>query len=389
MYQDKVQELFEFATKSQALKKAVFSKPDDKELKRTEAVLYSAKDGTRLQLAHYLSSGKVKHTNLPLADASRALKELCSSFGQCNLATASGDAQIIRKKDGSFAVVDRIKRTGAYEVSLPSHNAARSYILPQDTYVPFLHELGISDKTGRVYDKKTDKFRQINRFLEIFAEALDGAGLSSCVSVADLCCGKSYLTFAVHHYLTAIKGRDAEVTGIDRKGELMELCSDIVERHSMKGLSFLEGDINDYKPQTPPDVVISLHACDIATDIVISNAVKWGSGIILSSPCCQHELYGQMKASPIPPLTDYPLIKQRLCELATDSLRGLALETAGYNVDMVEFVGVEDTPKNLMIRAVKRPKPLSTDKREELICRYRTSCETLGVVPSIGKLMGI
>jgi len=247
-------------------------------------------------------------------------------------------------------------------------NAVKHYLLPEGTPVPFLVLLGVMTPEGKVVAAKYDKFRQINRFLEFIDDVLPevqaAAGGARPVRIADFGCGKSYLTFAVHHYLANVKKIPVEITGLDLKKDVIDYCSTVAERLGCGGLTFAVGNIADYAYKNDPDMVITLHACDTATDFALDYAVKHNCTAILSVPCCQHELNRQFGGytpetadgtdSPFAPLLKYGLIKERFAALATDALRAEYLENAGYRVQILEFIDMEHTPKNLLIRAVKK-----------------------------------
>lgn len=228
-----------------------------------------------------------------------------------------------------------------------------------------------------------DKYRQINRFVEIADNVVDSLKLSS-INILDFGCGKSYLTFILYYYLTEIKKMKVSITGLDLKADVIEKCNKLAEKYRYDGLSFEIGDINGYSVKTPPDMVITLHACDTATDYALYNAVSWNAKAIISVPCCQHELNGQIETENFSALTDYGLIKERFSALATDAIRGKILEWQGYKVQMLEFVDFEHSPKNLLIKAVKR----STSKpvRETAKTKAETLMKEFNFSPTLYEL---
>lgn len=213
------------------------------------------------------------------------------------------------------------------------------------------------------------------------------------IVIYDLCCGKSYLTFAVYYYFAVIKGIETEMFGVDLKKDVIDYCAEVADRQGFDGLSFVCANINEYRPPKKPDMVISLHACDIATDFVLSNAVRWNTEIILSTPCCHHEMAEQLKRSQDDDLRGrldfiirHPFIKQKLCDILTDSLRIKRLEACGYSVSALELIDPDETPKNLMIRAVMNRR-ITDDQKRKSLEEYREICRSLGVDPSLGRFL--
>lgn len=242
-----------------------------------------------------------------------------------------------------------------------SHNKTKNYIIPDGVPCDFLIELGVMGRDGKVFPRAYSKFRQINRYLEIVDDVFEYLPSGRTLRIIDFGCGKAYLTFALYHYLKKIKDRDVEIIGLDLKEDVIEFCSGVAKRLGYHELKFLMGDIADYTSDHA-DMVVTLHACDTATDHALINAVKWGTRVILSVPCCQHELFGQLKNELHQPILKYGILKDRLTEYLTDGLRGLKLESCGYDVAMIEFTGLEHTARNIMIKAVKA-EPKSSDKR--------------------------
>ncbi len=344
------------------LKKLVLSRPTDKKILRTEGHIYN-KEGIILQLASYMTDGKVLHKNIPAADAPEYILSIFSEYRQLNLLTTGGDIEARLSSKGKLLVSGKI---GAGEVLDLSHDRVKQVFLRDGEIYPFLIELGVSDEKGRVFDKKRAKFRQIDRFLhyidDIYPKLPQGE-----LYVLDLCCGKSYLTFASYWFLTEIKGRTVKMVGADLKEDVISYCSSVAEKIGFDGLSFVCCDINKFEPERRPDLVLSLHACDIATDIVLTNAARLGAEVILSTPCCQHEINSQLnKQSELgelfSPVFEHSLIKQKLAVALTDALRCKRLEANGYSVDVTELIDPENTPKNLLIRAVRTQ--MSERKRE-------------------------
>ena len=252
-----------------------------------------------------------------------------------------------------------------------SHNRTKQYVLREGIPVDFLVELGVQNPEGRIVKSKYDKFRQINRYLEFIEDILDKLPMDRTICIIDFGCGKSYLTFAMYYYLHVLKERDLQVIGLDLKPEVITHCNELAEKLGYKGLHFEQGDISCYQSVNKADMVVSLHACDTATDYALQKAVKWGAEVILAVPCCQHELNNQIHCDVLQPVLKYGVIKERMAALVTDALRADLLEQQGYDTQILEFIDMEHTPKNLMIRAVKRkgmrPRSQAIDKVTEFL----------------------
>lgn len=260
--------------------------------------------------------------------------------------------------------------------------------LKQGTAAPaFLYHLGITDEGGRILDKKRPKYRQINRFLELVDDIYDTLPADGPLVIYDLCCGKSYLTFAVYYYFTVIRGREIVMRGVDRKPDVIAYCNETAAALGMNRLSFSCGDINAFEPPAGehPQLVLSLHACDIATDIVLMNAVRFGAKVILSTPCCHHEVFHGMQSETLSFMTRHSMLGQKLADAATDGLRCLWLEMQQYDVQTMELIDPEETPKNMMIRAVRRKQPRPEAALEALRRQYDDACALIGFVPYLGR----
>ena len=230
-----------------------------------------------------------------------------------------------------------------------SHNKVKKYILNEGDIIPPLIDLGVMTDEGKIIKKRYDKFRQINKFIEIIDDTLKDYDKES-ISIIDFGCGKSYLTFVLYHYLVNIKKVDAHIVGLDLKKKVIEDCNQIAEKYQYDNLKFQLGDIKDYQTTDNVDMVITLHACDVATDLAIYNAINWNAQIILSVPCCQHEINGQIDKE-LNLFTKFGLSKERYSALLTDNIRASLLESQGYKVDVMEFIDMSHTPKNILIRA--------------------------------------
>ena len=266
-----------------------------------------------------------------------------------------------------------------------SHNREKQYILKEGEPVPFLVGLGVQTLEGKIAKNRYDKFRQINRYLEFIEDILDKLPKNRTIRIIDFGCGKSYLTFAMYYYLHELQGRDIAVTGLDLKKDVIAHCNKLAESCGYDKLHFEVGDISTYEGENSVDMVVSLHACDTATDYALEKAVKWGAKVILAVPCCQHEVNRQIKNELLTPVLKYGLIKERMAALITDAVRANLLEQQGYDAQILEFIDMEHTPKNLLIRAVKR----GEGQKQSMRPRQTTIQETmegLHVSPTLEKL---
>ena len=236
--------------------------------------------------------------------------------------------------------------------------------------MPFLLDLGVQTKEGQIVRARYDKFRQINRFLEFIEDVLPRLDKSRENTIIDFGCGKSYLTFAMYYYLKELRGYPVRIIGLDLKTDVIEKCSRLAEQYGYEKLKFYPGDIASYEGVTKADMVVTLHACDVATDFALEKAVRWGAKVILSVPCCQHELNGQIENGLLAPLLSYGVIKERTAALYTDALRAQILEHMGYRVQILEFIDMEHTPKNLLIRAVYQGRQKENRKEIEHILQF-------------------
>ena len=239
--------------------------------------------------------------------------------------------------------------------SKAEHNRNRRYLIPEGQPVPFLVETGIMTPAGKVRARHFNKFRQVNRYIEFIADVTARLPQDELIHIVDFGCGKSYLTFATHYYFTHVEQRRVSITGLDRRRDVMESCDRIVDSLGLSGIRFQQGDIATFSPQEHVHLAVSLHACDIATDDSLAQAVKWETDIILAVPCCQHELNAAVRTDQVPLLSRHGIIQERFCSLATDAIRAALLEEAGYQTQVLEFVGLQHTARNLLIRAVRRP----------------------------------
>lgn len=355
---------------------------------------------------------KVTHENLPPEQAIEICRELLlKDFKQVNIYKVNEDVQVLaarpdrprilrKPKSGSFVSkviapsIDSAEgfddcccenKADATAVSRLEHNRRKKYIIPDGEYCAFLVRLGVMDKNGKVFQKHYAKFRQINRYLEIVRDVMEYLPREDRpLKIIDFGCGKAYLTFALYHYLKIMQGIDVDIIGLDLKDDVIAFCGRVAADLKYDGLRFIRGDIADYTADNA-DMVVTLHACDTATDFALINAVNWRSKVILSVPCCQHELFSQINNELLDPILKHGIIKDRFTELLTDGIRGLALERAGYEVAMVEFTGLEHTSKNIMIKAVRGK--ISKAKREKAEKEYEALKAAYGIKPTIDGMM--
>ena len=305
----------------------------------------------------YQYAQKVQHKNLEAIEAEALTRTLLTeTFRQGRFRTAGGEFSASVNGAGTLTVKADKAAKMAVPAAVPlAHNRSKNYLLPEDVPVDFLVRSGVMTAAGSVVAAKRDKFKQINRFLEMVDDVAGSLPKSGPLRVVDFGCGKAYLTFALYYYLAVVQGRDVSMVGLDLKDDVVAFCAQTAAELGYAGLSFAVGDISGYQIDGDLDMVVTLHACDTATDDALAKAVQWGASVILSVPCCQHELFSQLQNETLRPLLKHGILKERLTALVTDSVRASLLESAGYTVQILEFIALEHTAKNLLIRAVKRP----------------------------------
>ena len=351
-------ELISLAATRGALKKAVLSKPDHAEVQRTVLTLRSIGGRVMIQAETLRTDNKAMHENINVSDTSR-LTALCECYGQVNLICAVGSCELRRSKSGNRTLIGgenlfrALQKEDAPKVTISANNRQKQYILSGNE--PFLRLLDVSDQNGRIHDKKQSKFRQINRFLELTRDCLSHLPAEGELRICDLCCGKSYLSFAAYHYFANILGRKVRMTGVDLKPDVISYCNGVAKKLGFDGLEFLCGDVSKYDAGGKVHLVISLHACDTATDLVLAKAMEWNADVILSTPCCHHELNHTLNCPALAFIAEHSMLRQKLCDAATDALRLKLLESRGYSVSALELIDPEETPKNIMLRALRMP----------------------------------
>lgn len=324
------------------------------------------KAGLRFQAA--LWDGKKEfHKNYGPQEMTAALLAWMSrDFRQMQVETVKQSSSVLVSKKGKATIKTRLCRTKREQADL-SHNRKKEYLLAEGTPVPFLVKLGVMTPEGKVVKSKYDKFRQINRFLEFVRDVCPALEKGRELVMIDFGCGKSYLTFAIYYYLHELMGYDLRVIGLDLKEDVIRRCNELAEEFGYQKLHFLTGDIADYEGVDRVDLVVTLHACDTATDFALAKAAAWKAKVILSVPCCQHELNGQVACGTLDPVLKYGLLKERMAALITDGLRAGLLEEAGYQVQVLEFIDMEHTPKNILLRAVLEDGGQKAGKRDETL----------------------
>ena len=323
---------------------------------------------------------KVFHKNYSREELISYLeKALMEEFRQLQAEGRRMDGTVLVSKKGKITV-----KTKSHPVKEPArilaHNRVKQYILQEGTAVPFLVDLGVMNDKGKIITAKYDKFRQINRFLEFIEDILPRLSKDREVTILDFGCGKSYLTFAMYYYLKEMKGYDVRIIGLDLKTDVITKCNELAEKYGYEKLCFLQGDIADYEGVDSVDMVVTLHACDTATDFALAKAVGWGAKVILSVPCCQHEVNRQIGNEMLSPVLEYGIIRERMSALITDAVRAQLLESKGYDTQILEFIDMEHTPKNLLIRAVYTGK-------EKPMQELDTTMRELHIRPTLEKLL--
>ena len=351
------------------IKKLIFSRPNSSEITKAAARLCENRGRRMLAVEYSLPGNTVSQKNFYGDTMDAEIARLLSEYGQANLLTELGDAEWKLSKSGKEALLgaDKLERklegdTSDFQRAVETLDKEKNYILTGKE--EFLIKLGISSKDGRVHDKKQGKFRQINRFLEHIADVYASLPKEGEISIFDLCCGKSYLSFAVYYYLTAIRGRQVRMLGVDLKRDVILWCERLASELGFSGMRFLVEDVTKTPVDEGADMVISLHACDIATDIVINTAIRMGAKVILSTPCCHRYLNDKIAAPELEFVTGYPHLRNKLCEAITDAIRAARLDGAGYSVSVMELTDPDDTPKNTLIRAILK-KGATEDARND------------------------
>lgn len=321
------------------------------------------------------------HKNLKPEAAAEEVLRFMQEMRQMQMDTRAASYTVLVSKKGKVTIKKKMRKEPVKMVSM-SHNRKKQYVLEEGTAVPFLTDLGVMTQEGKVVHARFDKFRQINRFLEFVEDILPELPKDREVTILDFGCGKSYLTFAMYYYLHELKGYDIRIIGLDLKKDVIRHCNELSEKYGYKKLHFLEGNIADYTGVDAVDMVVTLHACDTATDFALAKAVGWNAKVILSVPCCQHELNRQIKNETLAPILEYGILKERFSAILTDGLRAQMLESKGYDTQILEFIDMEHTPKNLLIRAVKNENKKYSEQQK---AAWEACIEAFHVKPTLQK----
>lgn len=329
--------------------------------KKTKVRPVLVKNQIVFQVSHYIGT-KVFHENLSKEEIQKEVLRLFNSeFKQGQIWTKQEFITILGNKQGKYTIISKLQESPKTQENF-SHNRKKRYILEEGNYLPFLEDLGVMTKEGKIIKNRYDKFKQINRFLEFIEDILPHLPQNKKLTLIDFGCGKSYLTFAIYYYLKEKNGYDIHMIGLDLKEEVIENCSKLAQKYHYQELEFLKGDIASYTGVNQVDMVVTLHACDTATDYALYKAVKWGAKVILSVPCCQHEWNQQMKSKELSSILKYGIIKERMAALLTDAVRAEYLENYGYRTQLLEFIDMEHTPKNILIRGIYQGKSANNTK---------------------------
>ena len=364
---------------------AILSNPRTKEgIIKVKVRPVMMKDRFFLQLESF-SKTQAFHENLEPEAAVERIYTYMKEFKQMQMATRSADYTVLVSKKGKVTIQKKAVKSSR-SAKIQAHNRSKKYILQEGMKVPFLQDLGVMTQDGKIVRTRFDKFRQINRFLEFIEDILPQLDKDREITILDFGCGKSYLTFAMYYYLHELKQYDIRIIGLDLKSEVIAHCNALSKEYGYEKLTFLEGDIADYEGVNEVDMVVTLHACDTATDYALAKAVGWNAKVILSVPCCQHELNGQIENEVLAPIMKYGLLKERFAALVTDGLRAEYLESMGYNTQVLEFIDMEHTPKNILLRAVKS-KEKHTKKEKQCKEQIQTCEKFLHASPTLGRLL--
>lgn len=342
------------------------------------------RDCLYFQVSRYTDK-QVFHENMTAEDALETLSGwILHDFRQAQIRMQDEMVTVLVSKKGKATI--KSKKAACVETRNLEHNRKKQYIIEEGTAVPFMIDLGVMTESGKIIRTRYDKYRQINRFLEFIEDILPELPTDRTVHIIDFGCGKSYLTFAMYYYLKVLKHYDIRITGLDLKQKVIEDCQALADRYGYDGLQFLCGDIADYNGTDEVDMVVTLHACDTATDYALYKAVKWHASVILSVPCCQHELNRKMQCETLSGAFQYGLIKERTAALMTDAMRGQLLEMQGYKTQLLEFIDMEHTPKNILIRGVKSKGLLPKAARKQQMENYQKCRDFFGAELTLEKL---
>ena len=376
----------------EALERILFSNPVDRERIARSRLRPLLMKGSLVFQAEEQVGRQAFHRNMSKEETVSYITELLDgSFRQAEIVSGRGTGLILVSRKGKVTVKVKQKAHSGGAGDQPariqsasglmSHNRQKSYILKEGSPVPFLVDLGVMTKEGRIVNSRYDKYRQINRFLEFIEDILPNLNQEEETTIIDFGCGKSYLTFAMYHYLKVLKEYPVRIIGLDLKQDVINHCSRLAMQYGYEGLDFYHGDIASYEGVDHVDMVVTLHACDTATDFALKKAVDWGAKVILSVPCCQHELAKQISCDIQKPVLQYGLIKERMAALNTDAIRAQVLERCGYRTQILEFIDMEHTPKNILIRGIRQGRKAANEGQLKELLGF------LGITPAAVRLL--
>ena len=376
----------------EALERILFSNPVDRERIARSRLRPLLMKGSLVFQAEEQVGRQAFHRNMSKEETVSYITELLDgSFRQAEIVSGRGTGLILVSRKGKVTVKVKQKAHSGGAGDQPariqsasglmSHNRQKSYILKEGCPVRFLVDLGVMTKDGRIVNSRYDKYRQINRFLEFIEDILPNLNQEEETTIIDFGCGKSYLTFAMYHYLKVMKEYPVRIIGLDLKQDVIDHCSRLARQYGYDGLDFYHGDIASYEGVDHVDMVVTLHACDTATDFALKKAVDWGAKVILSVPCCQHELAKQISCDIQKPVLQYGLIKERMAALYTDAIRAQVLERCGYKTQILEFIDMEHTPKNILIRGIRQGRKAANEGQLKELLGF------LGITPAAVRLL--
>ena len=364
--------------------RAVFSNPRVKDNVVKAKLRPTEQKGELLFQLESFTKTQAFHKNLTVEETKDELAKLLEEFRQVQVETVSEDITVLISKKGKATIKRKRKKVQAKAADL-SHNRKKKYILEEGIVVPFLQDLGVMTQDGKIVRAKSDKFRQINRFIEMIDDAIREYKGEE-IHIIDFGCGKSYLTFIMYYYFTEIRHMKVQMLGLDLKKDVIEKCNRAAEKYGYDDLRFELGDINGFQTPFDVDMVVTLHACDTATDFALYNAITWNAKMIFSVPCCQHEVNKQIQSEDYSLLTRYGIIKERFSALTTDAIRANLLECCGYKTQLLEFIDFEHTPKNILIRAVRRP-VLPSSAKKKYLAEVENMCREFHLEPTLYTLL--
>ncbi len=373
----------------EGLQRAVFSNaPKAAELSKVKVYPVVIGGRQQYQIEEYRGT-QVFHSNCTEEQVTERLQNRLreGEFRQVELLSVFHQRTVLIGKKGTATVKCKKRQDSALVVMPREHNRKKQYLLEEGIPVPFLIDLGVMTKEGTVVKAKYDKFRQINRFLEFVEDILPALPKNRELTILDFGCGKSYLTFALYHYLYTLKGYEVRIVGLDLKKDVIARCNRLAQEYGYTKLEFLCGDIADYTGMNAVDMVVTLHACDTATDYALYKAIRWGASVVLSVPCCQHEWNRQMECEPLQPFLKYGIVKERMSALMTDAFRANVMEACGYKTQLLEFIDMEHTPKNILLRAVRKEKIEQKDLAARVECGGKDILSYCNTEPTLYRLL--